>query len=248
MENIGKILLADDEESFLESTAELLRREGFECDGVGDAPGALEKLQTNHYDLLIADLKMPGNTEMELIKKLPKVAPGLPVIMVTGYPSLESAAQSIELPVVAYLIKPLDFEELLAQAKMAVEYSRSYRVVTNTPQHVQDWRQDLGTVRQVISRTSGDPSLPGIDAFMTQTFRLIVSHLADLKSMVETLALRDLEQQANLNGSSPRSLELVDALFETLAILEKTKTTHNSAELEALRLKLKKIVKGQTVQ
>ena len=247
MEKIGRILMADDEESFLKSTTELLRRQGFECDGVGDAPAALEKLQTNPYDLLIADIKMPGNHDLELIKKLPKVAPGMPVIMVTGYPSLESAAQSIELPVVAYMVKPLDFDQLLAQAKMAVEYSRSYRAVTQTPQHLQDWRLDLSNVRQIISRTSGESTLPGIDAFITQTFRMIVGHLGDLKNMVDTLAQRDLERQAHLNSRAPRALELVDVLLETLAILEKTKTAYNSPELEALRLKLKKIVKGQAV-
>lgn len=247
MENIGKILMADDEESFLKSTTALLRREGFECDGVGDASGALEKLQTNRYDLLIADIKMPGNTDLELIKKLPKVAPGMPVIMVTGYPSLESASQSIELPVVAYLVKPVDFDQLLAQAKIAVEYSHTYRLVTGTPQHVQDWRLELSNVRQMISQTSGETSLPGIDAFITQSFRMIVSHLADLKTIIENLAQRNLEQQATMTNASPWHLQVVDALYETLAVLEKAKNNVNPAEMESLRLKLKKVIRGETV-
>lgn len=243
MEHNGKILMADDEESFLKSTAALLRRQGYACDCVSDAPSALVKLNAERYDLLIADIKMPGNTDLELIKTLPKIAPGMPVIMVTGYPSLESAAQSIELPVVAYMVKPVDFDQLLAQTQIAVEYSRTYRVVTGVPNHVQDWRVELGNVRQMISRTSGDTSLPGIDAFITQTFRMIVSHLADLKAIIETLSWRNLEQQSN----SPRQIELTDALFETLAVLEKAKNNGNVAELENLRHKLKRLVKGETV-
>jgi DNA-binding response OmpR family regulator len=247
VENIGKILMADDEESFLKSTAVLLRRQGYECDCVSDAPGALAKLQEARYDLLIADIKMPGNNDLELIKTLPRIAPGLPVIMVTGYPSLESAAQSIELPVVAYMVKPVDFDQLLAQTQIAVEYSRTYRVVTGVPDHVQDWRVELGNVRRMISQTSGETFLPGIDAFVTQTFRLIVSHLADLKTIIENLALRNLEQQSTHTNASPWHLQVVDALFETLAVLEKEKKNSNTAELEALRLKLKKVVKGETV-
>lgn len=248
MEPIGKILMADDEESFLKSTAALLRRQGYACDCVSEAQSALEKLSAGHYDLMIADIKMPGNTDLELIKKLPKVAPGLPVIMVTGYPSLESAAQSIELPVVAYLVKPVDFEQLLAQTQIAVEYSRTYRVVTGVPGHVQDWRVELGNLRHMISHTSGDTSSPGIDAFMTQTFRMIVSHLADLKALVETLSSRNLEQQNSKPGKSSRHLELTDALFETLAVLEKTKNHHNVEELEGLRHKLKRLAKGETLR
>lgn len=245
MEPLGKILMADDEETFLQSTAALLRRRGFECDCVNDAPGALAKLRSQQYDLMIADIKMPGNTDLELIKSLPQVAPGMPVIMVTGYPSLESAAQSIELPVVAYLVKPVDFDQLLEQAKISVEYSRTYRAVAGAPAHVQDWRLELGSVRRIISQTAGETSLPGIDAFMTQTFRMIVHHLADMKHMVETLAVRSLEQDFGHQSSTARYMELVDVIFEAISVLERIKHVLPSEELDVLRLKLKRVVKGQ---
>jgi CheY-like chemotaxis protein len=57
----GRILLADDEETFLHATADLLRREGYECETVPDAPSALAKVKGSPYDLLISDLEMPGN-------------------------------------------------------------------------------------------------------------------------------------------------------------------------------------------
>ncbi len=117
MAELGRILIADDEESFLLSTAELLRDEGYECVCASDARIATAMLDKEGYDLLIADIKMPGNSDLEFIKELPRMVKGMPVILVTGYPSLSSAIQSIPLPVIAYLIKPFEFSELLAQVE-----------------------------------------------------------------------------------------------------------------------------------
>lgn len=242
--NVGRILMADDELSFLKSTTALLRRQGYECDGVGDAPSAIEKLRAAQYDLLIADIKMPGNMDMDLIKQVPRLAPGMPVIMVTGYPSLESATQSIELPVVAYLVKPLDFDELLRQARIAIECAQTYRAMAGTPSHLQDWRLELNNIRQMLSQTSGDQPLSGIDAFVTQTFRMIVTHLAELKNLVEFLAQRHLEKDSGSSGGSPKQIEWLDAIFETIAVLEKNKNVSKSEDLDVLRLKLKRLVKG----
>src|SRR3970040_2047039 len=56
----GRILLADDEETFRLSTADLLQREGFQCDAVLDGGEALARVRTEHYDLLVSDIKMKG--------------------------------------------------------------------------------------------------------------------------------------------------------------------------------------------
>ena len=65
MTELGRILFADDEETFLQASCDLLRREGYACDGVPDASAAMQKLAAKKYDLLIADIKMPGNAELE---------------------------------------------------------------------------------------------------------------------------------------------------------------------------------------
>ena len=59
----GRILVADDEETFAESTADLLRREGYQCDTAREASIAATLLAGSQYDLLIADIRMPGNVE-----------------------------------------------------------------------------------------------------------------------------------------------------------------------------------------
>jgi DNA-binding response OmpR family regulator len=73
MVNLGRILLADDEKNFLEAHADLLREEGYVCDCAADADTAKKLLMRSEYDLLIADIKMPGNNELELIESLPAI-------------------------------------------------------------------------------------------------------------------------------------------------------------------------------
>ena len=59
---VGSVLIADDEETFRESTCRLLHREGFECHCVEGADEAIESIRRNHYDALIADIRMPCNS------------------------------------------------------------------------------------------------------------------------------------------------------------------------------------------
>ena len=103
----ARLLLADDEETFRNSISVLLRREGYECDVASSAGEAVERLTEDPYDLLITDLRMPGNTELELLKA---AGGALPVIIVTAYPSVPTAIEAVRFAVVDYLVKPFDFE------------------------------------------------------------------------------------------------------------------------------------------
>jgi len=73
MGDMGKILIADHEKSFRLVTSESLRREGYACDVVKDGGNAKKALREGKYDLLIADLEMPGNSDLELIRAFRKL-------------------------------------------------------------------------------------------------------------------------------------------------------------------------------
>ena len=117
----SKILIADDDETFLLATTDLLRREGYECYYSHDAVTVIEALKSVKFDLLISDIVMPGNNELELIKKLPKIAEGLPVILITGGKFSDTQIQSLKPPVTVCLNKPLDFEELLMHVRNSIK-------------------------------------------------------------------------------------------------------------------------------
>ena len=113
MNTSGRVLLADDEDLFRDTTADLLRKSGYTVDCASDAAEAARMLAAEHYDVLISDIKMPGNAELELVLKVNELARGLPIILVTGYPAIETAVRAVEHAVVAYLIKPVHMDELL---------------------------------------------------------------------------------------------------------------------------------------
>ena len=125
MSDTGRILIADDEETVLRTTAVLLGEEGFDCDKAHNAVEALELLGKNSYDLLIADWKMPGNTKLEMLSELRSTGHDLPVIVVTGYPQFSAAAQNAEIGVFAEVVKPFDFDDFLSVVRKGVAEGQS---------------------------------------------------------------------------------------------------------------------------
>jgi DNA-binding NarL/FixJ family response regulator len=115
----GRLLIADDEPQFRDAISQLLELEGYECESAPNSQVCQELLAQKHFDVLIADIRMPGNTDLELLEQIQGLH--LPVIVVTGYPSVPSAIRAIKLPVVAYLVKPFNFSELLREVERAIK-------------------------------------------------------------------------------------------------------------------------------
>ncbi|WP_235909039.1 sigma-54-dependent transcriptional regulator [Roseiconus nitratireducens] len=122
-----RILIADDEPLYRDTTAELLREEGYECICVEDAGDAIEVLREHSFDLILSDLNMPGNLKMELLKEGRTKYSHIPMIVITGVPSIPSAIESVRLGIADYLLKPVKFEELIVAVERAIAGSGSGR-------------------------------------------------------------------------------------------------------------------------
>ena len=242
-DSLGRILIADDEETFLVSTADLLRREGYECDCTRDAETAADMLKQTRYDLLIADIKMPGNWEREFIREIRCITQGMPVILVTGSPSLDTTKQAVQLRVVAYLVKPVDFDRLLGQVKTSIKNFRLYRAVQSVERRFEGLCNDLQGIETVLNSPHRHASSLPSGAFPELTFRNIVASLSDMKHLAEGLAQNTVEQEACHLFNCPRLDTLSDALMETIDVLEETKSAFKSKKLGELRLKLGELVK-----
>jgi len=121
MELVGqKILIVDDEPLFLQTTGQLLRKEGAECETAVDAHSGLKALERGDFDLILTDLNMPGNLRWELLKAGRERWSHVPMIVVTGVPTLPSAIESLRLGVTDYLLKPVGYPELLASIRRAI--------------------------------------------------------------------------------------------------------------------------------
>jgi len=243
MAETGRILVADDDETFLLSTADLLRREGYYCDCAPDAAAAEKLLRAGRYDVLIADIRMPGNSDLEFVRSLPDTARGMPVILVTGYPSLGTAIESIRLPVVSYLVKPVDFDELLDRVRVAMQYSGTYEAVDATRTRVADWNQDLARLEHLMRLSRSDAAPLSTGAFINLTMSNIIGALWDLKSLTESIASRHGEPAACHLLNCPRPAALIEGIAQAVEVLEKTKRAFKSKELAELRRKLEGLIK-----
>ena len=196
MTKLGRILIADDEEIFLNSMADLLRREGYECGCAPNAIVAAELLRSNDYDLLIADIKMEGNFELEFIQDLPQIATGMPVILVTGYPSMKSAIQSVQLPVVAYLVKPFEFKELLEQVQKSIKNYLFFKPVRNIKKE-----KNISNLRDLLS----------------EFVRKMNSLLASMIGHTQLLIIKMMDQEAKEDlGEVIEEAEQVSQMFKDL--------------------------------
>lgn len=115
-----RILIADDEPLYRNTITELLRDEGFECICVEDAEDAISVLREHSFDLILSDLNMPGNLKLELLKEGRTKYSHIPMIVVTGAPSIPSAIESVRLGIADYLLKPVKFDELLTAIERAI--------------------------------------------------------------------------------------------------------------------------------
>jgi DNA-binding response OmpR family regulator len=241
-ESLGRILLADDNETFLRSTSELLRAEGFECDAVRDAIEATRRLKEETYDVVVADIRMPGNAELEFIKSLPEIADGIQVILVTGYPTVESAVESHQSPVAAYLVKPFEFDALKSAIVTAIEKARIYRGIATANHRLDEWRAEMKQIEASLkqARTAALPST--VSAFFQLTFGNIVGALSDLHRLTDSLTRQQVQPEACAVFNCPRGSALTDAVKETIEVLEKTKGSFKSKELGELRKKLEALM------
>jgi DNA-binding response OmpR family regulator len=232
----GRILLADDEETFLSSTAELLRREGFECETVSDGFQAEARAAEGGFDLLITDLEMPGNSDLHLVRRIAETSGGLPVIIITGYPSTRSAIACIELPVAAYLVKPVLFPELLSRVESAVKRFRSYRAMESAERRLRDWRREFEHLTP--AKESSAVPAPAIDVFLSLTLRNVMASLTDLDQLGRALSGRPVGEHPCQLMNCPRGAQLQQAVQETIEVLEQTKTAFKSKQLGDLRKRL----------
>ncbi len=115
-----RVLVVDDEASIRDLLAKTLALADYEVDTAPDASAALTCVRATEYDLLIADLRMPGMDGLTLIRQVKKIRADLPVIIITGFSSEASAIEAVNLGVAGYLRKPSRVPEVLAAAAKAL--------------------------------------------------------------------------------------------------------------------------------
>jgi excisionase family DNA binding protein len=115
-----RVLVVDDEASIRDLLSKTLALAEYDVDTAPDGTSALDRLRAVSYDLLIADLKMPGMDGLTLIRQAKRIKADLPVIIITGFSTESSAIEAVNLGVAGYLTKPFRVPQVLAAASKAL--------------------------------------------------------------------------------------------------------------------------------
>lgn len=111
-----KILIAEDEEITLKHLVNTLKKEGYDVTGSRNGREALEQI-TDHFDVLITDIKMPEMNGIELLEKVKEKDPEIEVMIITGFGSIGSAVEAMKKGAYEYITKPFDLDELILKVK-----------------------------------------------------------------------------------------------------------------------------------
>jgi len=122
-----RILLADDDSSLRRVTQFKLQKQGYDVTAVVDGQEALDKLQREPFDLLLADIKMPRVDGIELLERAHLSHPHLKIILITAHATVSQAVQAVKLGAFDYITKPFEDEELLVAIEKALAFEKLER-------------------------------------------------------------------------------------------------------------------------
>ena len=119
-----RLLVVDDEEPQRSMLTSILGRAGFEVDAASDGRGALELLNGSSHDLVLTDQRMPGMDGLELLERVRREYPDVPVVLMTAYGSVSTAVEAMKRGAADYLTKPFEREELLLVIEKVIRQRR----------------------------------------------------------------------------------------------------------------------------
>ena len=116
------VLVVDDEQDFLETLVNRLKKRSIDAVGVMSGEEALEEIKKKPFDVVILDIKMPGGMDgIEALQEMKRMQPLAEVILLTGHASVETSIEGMKLGAFDYLLKPVKLEELLKKIAEALE-------------------------------------------------------------------------------------------------------------------------------
>ena len=242
MTAMGSILVADDEAAFARLACDTLRAQGYHCDWTGSAGEAAGMLCRRGYDLLIAEVCLPGNASLEFVRRLVQLAPEMPVILWAREPTLETAVTAVELSVAAYLAKPVDFDNVLCTVRKCIARAALHRKATEARDELAAWRRMMHETDALLHAGEASNSAEAVRACVTVNLKHVADAMATFGRMIEATCC---EEDAK-DGWEPIAAAHLDmayhALVETVVALKETKQFVKSRRLALLRRKLQLLI------
>jgi DNA-binding NtrC family response regulator len=153
-----KILIVDDEQSIIDSISMVLTSEGYEITGCLNGLTALQNIKNTEYDLILLDIKMPKMDGLEVLARLLEYNPDLPVVMISGHGTIETAVDAIRKGAYDYIAKPPDLNRLLVTVRNALDRNSLVQETKTLKRKVFKTREMVGNspsiaqIREMIDR------------------------------------------------------------------------------------------------
>jgi len=109
---MARIMIIEDDEEMRSLLKDFFEEEGFEIDSVSNGVDALRKLSKDHFDIVITDIRMPGLTGLDILPRIRRLKPEIPIIVMTAYGSDDLRRRSLERGATIYLEKPIHLSKL----------------------------------------------------------------------------------------------------------------------------------------
>jgi len=116
---IKRILVVDDESSIVDLLTTIFSENGWSVTSASSGADGIEKLERGHFDVILSDLVMPGNSGIDLLMASKELRPDIEVILMTGYATADTAIEAMRTGAFHYIVKPLKMEEVLNLAEKA---------------------------------------------------------------------------------------------------------------------------------
>ncbi|TMA58683.1 MAG: sigma-54-dependent Fis family transcriptional regulator, partial [Deltaproteobacteria bacterium] len=165
----GRILIVDDDRGMCQLLIDLLGEDGYETDVAYDGQAALDKYRTTRFDLTITDLMMPKMRGIELVQRLREIDSGALVLLITAFGTIESAVEAMRAGAFHYITKPFHNDEILIQAKRAIEQKTL--------------QEELKRLRTEVQARNRFQNIIGQSAAMQRVFE-IVAQVSDLPANI----------------------------------------------------------------
>ena len=118
---MSNILIIDDEKAIRKTLSEILSYEGYKIDESGDGEEGFRKFKEKEYDVILCDIKMPKMDGIEFLEKAKESNPDIPIIMISGHGTIETAVEAVKKGAYDYISKPPDLNRLLITIRNAMD-------------------------------------------------------------------------------------------------------------------------------
>ncbi len=199
------VLLIDDEISILRAMDRMLKKNGYSTLVAENAAEALSLFADHQIEAVISDIRMPGMSGIDLLREIRRVDLDIPVIFVTGAPSIESAVEAVKYGALQYLQKPFSEEELMEAVSKAVQMGRLARIRRRV-------LEERGLTAGIVSDLAGtqarfDNILKGIHMLYQPLYRS-----SDLSIFAFEALMRSDDQVLNKPGLVLSAAEQLDRI------------------------------------